>query len=348
MYKYEDIKVVHLEITEKCQAACAMCARNHSTVDGLLHHLSGSELSLEDCRQIFDKDFVRQLNQMYMCGNFGDPIIAQDTLEVFEYFRYTNPSIKLNMYTNGGARPAEWWRDLASVLYKGRVIFSVDGLEDTNHIYRENVQWDRVMSSMKAFIGAGGEAEWHFLVFKHNEHQVDEAREFARSLGFKSFVPKRTSRWGGGDYKHLAPPEKKEYVHQIKTFKVDMERIYGSYKNFLNETKISCRVKSENSLYVSAEGLVLPCCWLGGSALYEDDIATYQESDLFQYLNGDKDNINAKINGLKGVFDSGFFHKIEKSWSCSSTTNGRLKTCAKTCSVDHDNFREQFVKNYSL
>jgi MoaA/NifB/PqqE/SkfB family radical SAM enzyme len=28
MYDYTDIRTVHLEITEKCNAACPMCARN--------------------------------------------------------------------------------------------------------------------------------------------------------------------------------------------------------------------------------------------------------------------------------------------------------------------------------
>ena len=28
LYNYEDIRAVHLEITEKCQASCPMCDRN--------------------------------------------------------------------------------------------------------------------------------------------------------------------------------------------------------------------------------------------------------------------------------------------------------------------------------
>ena len=31
LYKYEDVRVVHLEITEKCQASCPMCDRNTGT-----------------------------------------------------------------------------------------------------------------------------------------------------------------------------------------------------------------------------------------------------------------------------------------------------------------------------
>jgi sulfatase maturation enzyme AslB (radical SAM superfamily) len=71
------------------------------------------------------------------------------------------------------------------------MIFSIDGLEDTNHIYRRNVKWDKLISNVKSFINAGGVAEWDYLVFKHNEHQLEEAEKFSKELGFKFFTPKK-------------------------------------------------------------------------------------------------------------------------------------------------------------
>ena len=139
MYELKDIKVVHLEVTQNCQAACPMCERNIRG-EGLNPHLNLDELNLQDCKQIFTPSFIKQLDSMYMCGNYGDPIIAKDTLEIFRYFRNNNPDIWLSMNTNAGARSETWWYDLAQIFGRnGRVIFSVDGLEDTNHIYRQNV-----------------------------------------------------------------------------------------------------------------------------------------------------------------------------------------------------------------
>jgi MoaA/NifB/PqqE/SkfB family radical SAM enzyme len=164
MYKVSDIKEVHLEITQRCNAACPMCDRNHNGGE-VNRHIRGAEqeLSLEDIMVIFPPDFIKQLKTMYMCGNLGDPISARDTLEVFRYFRECNPNIWLSMNTNAGARDAEWWADVAKAIGKmGCVIFSVDGLENTNHLYRQNVRWEFVERNMKAFINAGGRARWDY------------------------------------------------------------------------------------------------------------------------------------------------------------------------------------------
>jgi sulfatase maturation enzyme AslB (radical SAM superfamily) len=91
------------------------------------------------------------------------------------------------MNTNGSARTVDWWRDIAEVLKpNGYVIFSIDGLEDTNHLYRRNTNWEKIISNVNAFIEAGGIAHWEYIVFEHNEHQIDIARDLASSLGFSN------------------------------------------------------------------------------------------------------------------------------------------------------------------
>src|SRR5262249_44436596 len=121
----------------------------------------------------------------------------KDTLSILQYLRRANPDICLGLHTNGSARSVEWWSELARILPhgKGYVRFGIDGLETTNHLYRRNTKWDTVMRNVKAFIAAGGNAEWDFLVFRHNEHQVDEARALARELGFTLFNCKASGRF---------------------------------------------------------------------------------------------------------------------------------------------------------
>jgi MoaA/NifB/PqqE/SkfB family radical SAM enzyme len=342
MYRYEDIRRVHLEITEKCQARCVMCARTDE--DGNFNpNLKNSELSLEDCKHIFPPEFVRQLEHIYMCGNYGDAIFARDTLAVFEYFRDNNFKMRLSLNTNGGGKPKAWWKDLAHLLTPGKVVFAIDGLEDTNHLYREGVNWKLVMQSVEAFISEGGNAEWHYLVFKHNEHQVEEARELSKKLGFKDFVIKKSSRFKGDrkTYKHLEIPSNPKYVNESVGFLDLVKSKYGNYANFLDSTPISCRVKKESGLYISAVGHVLPCCWLGHD-ISRPTLTSPAQSQMIQLADFNVDNLDAKKSSIKGVFDTGIFEEIEKSWGLPSVKAGKLATCSSTCSANHDFFELQF------
>lgn len=195
MYKYDDIRVVHLEMTEACNASCPMCARNLNGGE-VNPYLTGAELTIADVEQIFPVDFVKQLDRLYMCGNYGDPAVARDTLEAFAYFRANNPNINLSMHTNGSMKKPEWWSELAGVIgRKGYVIFGLDGLEDTNHLYRQGTVWPNIMRNVEAFIQAGGRARWDYIVFAHNEHQVEEARALAEKMGFEKFNVKKSNRF---------------------------------------------------------------------------------------------------------------------------------------------------------
>jgi hypothetical protein len=268
--------------------------------------------------------------------------MARDALETFEYFRDNNFKIRLKMYTNGGGRSQSWWKDLASVLSPGKVIFAIDGLEDTNHVYRAGVRWDRVMSSAEAFIGAGGHADWHFLVFGHNEHQVEDARALSKKMGFKTFQPKKTTRFDQKvkAYSHLSMPMKKEYINDKVFFLRSVDEKYGSYNRYLDKVEISCMVSQSKSIYVSADGLVFPCCWMGHEPFANQ--LTTSKSSQFSRMIGGLDVIDAKAHGLRGVFDSGVFDMVEESWGLNSTTEGKLKTCAKTCAKTQNFFKNQY------
>lgn len=188
--RYEDIRAVSVEMTSRCNAACPQCPRTTNPI------LPMSELTMDDIERIFTRDFCSQLDYVYMCGNFGDGMVSNTTLPAIKYFhRMGIPQV--SFHTNGSGRSPDWWRDLAKAMTgeNDHVVFGIDGLADTNHLYRRNTNWDVIMQSVNAFIEAGGKAVWQYLIFEHNQHQVDEARAFAEKLGFIRFTPLATSRF---------------------------------------------------------------------------------------------------------------------------------------------------------
>jgi MoaA/NifB/PqqE/SkfB family radical SAM enzyme len=358
MYNYNNIKTIHLEVTQNCQASCPMCDRNQN--GGAINpHINLSELTLNDVKHIFEPSFIKQLNTMYMCGNLGDPIVARDTLEIFEYFRQHNSNMWLSMNTNAGARDEVWWSNLSKTIGKnGAVIFSVDGLEDTNHIYRQGVNWSSVLRSMKSFISAGGRARWDFLIFDHNQHQVEQAKELSQQLGFEKFIEKKTGRFvttesqpkefhqvvnrKGNQTAELKKPDEKFVNSALKKQNSIVEK-YGTMDAYYDAVPIRCKVKDEGNLFITAEGLALPCCWTAGR-MYKWWQKNPQEEQIWKIINsiGGKDVINARKNSLESVFDSGIFDIIENSWSKKSCQEGKLKVCSMKCGVEFDPFSEQF------
>ena len=358
MYKYEDIRVIHLENTQNCQASCPMCDRNQNGGD-INPHIDLSELTLEDCKRIFEPDFIKQLKTMYMCGNLGDPIVARDTLDIFKYFREHNKDMWLSMNTNAGARDEAWWSELAQVFGRmGTVIFSVDGLRDTNHLYRQGVVWDNVERAMKSFIAAGGRARWDFLIFEHNQHQVEEAEEISKLMGFERFQAKKTGRFvtaksqkkeshqavnrKGEKTAELKKPDEKYQNAAIKQYDAVKEK-HGTMDAYYDRAEIHCKVKDEGNLFITAEGLALPCCWTAGR-MYKWWHKDPKQEQIWDFIDaaGGKDAISAKKHGLRAVFETGIFDRIEDSWTRASVAEGKLKVCSMKCGKEFDPFASQF------
>lgn len=317
MYRYEDIKAVHLELTERCQAACPMCPRTGNK------ELNNAELTLDDIKQIFPKEFVKQLTDFSICGNYGEPIVARDCLEVVEYLKTTNPNIFISINTNAGARSKEWWTKLANLLgKKGVVKFGIDGLEDTNHIYRVNVKWENVYNNAKYFLDAGGRAWWDFIGFAHNEHQYEEANRLADLMGFEKFRIKKSYRFS--DEFNLKPPS--QINKAMDLFKQD--------KSFFDTCGIDCKVTKTKEIFVSAEGLLFPCCWTAGTR--------YGRDHQIRNLIGNLDSVNCKKHSIKDIMDDGIMHRIEHTWNLSSIEQGKIRICAVQCNSKYDLFKEQF------
>jgi len=247
-----DIKVLHLEPTDVCQAACALCARetDRDFRKDRQHHLDMRKIT-----QVFDTDGIAKLDKMFMCGVYGDPAAGKHTLDIYQEFRKLNPDIVLGMNSNGGIQSTVWWHELGTIFNQSQdyVVFSIDGLESTNSVYRKNVVWPKIMQNARAFVEAGGSAHWDMLVYRHNQHQVEECEQLARDMGFTWFRAKVSRR--GFDQVLQAPS--------------------GWTLPQMCQGVIQCHALQERSLYIDAQGTARPCCWLSKGTV---DFDTVQQS----------------------------------------------------------------------
>jgi hypothetical protein len=230
-----------------------MCARetDHSFDKNRKHHLR-----IEHIQQHFNDKSIARLDKMFMCGNYGDPAAGYYTMDIYRYFRQVNPNITLGMNTNGAVQSTFFWHALGQLFNRPNdyCVFSIDGLEDTNQVYRKNVNWEKLMSNVEAYIAAGGSAHWDMLVYKHNQHQVDACEQLARKMGFKWFRAKVSKRG----------------------FTDRLEFPIGWQEPVVKNGPIRCHAQEEKSMYIDAHGRLSACCWLGSRQqdFISDDLKT--------------------------------------------------------------------------
>lgn len=325
-----------------------------------------TELSLSQIQKIFPADFISQLHMIYLCGNYGEPVIAKESLEILQYFRKINPNVNLAVFTNGSARDVNWWRELGQLLNSvgSYVRFSIDGLQDTNHLYRQNTNWDRIMANAQAFIDAGGVAFWDYLVFEHNHHQIEEAKSLARRMGFKQFFTKYSSRFVGdsgtqtleafpvynkdGQFERVLRPFPDNYRDlSSEPHSVFAEKIYPQdpqplkpwiprFKNpemqasYLKQC-VKCKAQKDQEVYVSAEGFLMPCCWTAftiRTVLDDEHIRQMRGLILDQGL----DQFSLFNKSPREIIESRFFQKIlTEGWQKRSAQEGQILLCQKFC-----------------
>jgi MoaA/NifB/PqqE/SkfB family radical SAM enzyme len=87
-----------------------------------------------------------------------------------------------------------------------------------------------------------------------------------------------------------------------------------------SETKIYPRCKADMSaVYISAEGTVYPCCWLGN----------FPHSKHYRVFHGDSqlDQLNVNRRKLKDILQDPLFRKVERSWDLEP-----FDSCKNFCS----------------
>jgi MoaA/NifB/PqqE/SkfB family radical SAM enzyme len=292
--------------------------------------------------------------------------VARDALGIVSYFRASNPRVWLEFHTNGSGRTPAWWRRLAECIGdQGVLAFSIDGLEDTNSIYRRNTHWRLIERAFRAAIATGANVIWQYVVFRHNEHQVELARERARAEGFRRIVFRRTERFGphqtlsyrdaSGEVVLLERPRDAQWTNHVldvlgparvpsceesnahdDSVLLPEAEMIERFRHFLRleSQSIRCRYEEQRRIYVSAEGWVFPCCYLAHVYQKRNEAANWQFIDLWQRLNGEA-HFSLRRRALEEILGEPLFHEVlPRSWGAPGFLSGKLVRCCVNCGVE--------------
>ena len=345
MFRFDQLEDIHLEITNNCQASCPMCSRN---VNGGLENplISVTNWTLNEFKTILSPTVLNQIKRYYFCGNFGDPMMNNDLIEMIEYSVSINPELNIRVHTNGGARNSEWWTRLAKALPKTHLVtFALDGLSDTHHLYRVGTTYENVLRNAKTFIDAGGSAEWVYIKFKHNEHQTESARQIAIDMGFKEFTIKNSSRFMIEPKVNVVDREGK-YTHSIEPATdtpmkfIDIKTI-ESFSDIVKDAVIDCKVKQDKEIYIDAHRNLYPCCHTASipymreriNGFHSDKIKEITTTMMDQHLDmiNTIGEVNTTVRSIQDIIDS---TEYQTMWDEYWTTK-KLLICARTCGTSN-------------
>lgn len=360
MYNLKNIKKIELEITSACNAACPGCARTQN-----LDILKINSITLADIKRLFpDTEYIKD-KQFKFCGVLGDPILNKECLEMVEYLSTRGGYCQLS--TNGGYQNAKWWSRLGELSLQTNNVdihFCIDGHKDTNHIYRVNTNFEVITRNMKAYSEGGNSnasATWIYIVFDHNEHELDNAKEHAKQLGF-NFATRTGMRnsyhqWVSSikaknrstnkietTEKVITTTGKKEHSKkdQVKT----LVKIVNDFENNNVDPKIidnvvssvTCKYVHEKEIFISSDLKLWPCCFLWDSYFKNKE----NIKDKFIDFKENWNCLNSKsIDEI--LKDKWYQETLELSWNLLH--NMHIKRCILTCAYNKAYHNEIKIEN---
>ncbi len=177
------IRRANVEVTTICNASCPLCIRNRyfETWKPRDYKFPKSYLNLNKFETL-DWDNT-EIKYFILCGSFGDPIFHPELFKLIDIIHGLNKRFVL--YTNGEPHSINWWKKLGKKCGNNdRVMFGIDGIDAETHFKYRGTSFDKIIQNVKAFNSAGGSAGLQFILFKHNQHQVDKIKSFSKELNF--------------------------------------------------------------------------------------------------------------------------------------------------------------------
>jgi MoaA/NifB/PqqE/SkfB family radical SAM enzyme len=251
--------IMFLEVNNICNLHCPFCLTGKGKTAGRPRR----NMSFSEMKQTIDEigDYLYFI-QLY---NWGEPLLNKD---LFDFIRYSHSR---RIFTMVSSNMNFSRRTIAEQVVSSGLdyfIAAIDGFSGSSYTkYRRGGNFERAMSNLKEIqrikkkIGTRLPfVEWQYVVFRHNQHEVQAARSFAKSIDI--------------DYFHPIPGyiEDPEWITTLPEFKVDLGR---------PESVSKCG-RPWSHFNVRADGGVAACCY---EFFKKDDFGNIFERPLKEIWN---------------------------------------------------------------
>jgi len=294
---------LELEVTNKCNLKCPICTRKK------VKFKKSEDLDLS----VFEKIVLEDIKTVDMCGVLSEPTLYS---YMFQFIDLLKQNTYIKIHTNGTTNNVDWWVELANKLSKhdgSEVIFAIDGLENTHSIYRIGTNFKKLINNIKAFNLAGGKSISQFIIFKHNQHQVNDVKKLSNDIGCKNMIIRTSSSYN-------------------KTFqRPDIEKnIKTRYEmcNIFDKLNIQCKHLLRGWVFIDFKGDVFPCCFLSLGKYSTNYINSYN------LYHNHKNDINLYVKTLDEIFESEYYSYLYENYK-------KMDVCKSFCRFHSTDFLKE-------
>jgi MoaA/NifB/PqqE/SkfB family radical SAM enzyme len=333
-----DIRRLEIGLTSLCNAGCPLCSRHVYGTSTVRNELPLGSMTYENFKKVTDELGSLTNNiELTLGGVYGDPIACPSILDILKYA--VNFYKKITVDTNGGIKSVDFWKELGvlSQLHDNKleVKFSIDGLSDTNSLYRINTSYEKIMDNARNFINAGGYASWKFIVFKHNEHQIDTAKKLSKEMNFKKFRILHTNRFPNGGKQFVESDAYSNKINSVVHYVTksgfllepsSLAEVSNKEQRIADKTIINCKSIEQGYLYISHDFKLWPCCYFDGVRIYDNNFKYYWNNVTSIY--GQEFNDLNKLS-IQQILNSEYFiNYLPEGWSGNKP---RCQECFNIC-----------------
>ncbi len=257
------------EVTNVCNLNCPFCL----TGKGISGGRDVKHMSFEEAKEIIDQvgDYIYLL-QLY---TWGEPLINKDIYRIVDYAKSKNIYVMLStnatvMTTKNNERLVDSGIDYIMVAVDG-------GSSETYKKYRVGGEYEKVLANIKNLLEVRRKKaashpfiEWQFIVFRHNEHEVEKTERMAYELGINKFTPLP------------AYVEDETWLPKEDKYKVEM----------FNPERLKNCDRPWTHLNVRADGGVASCCYAFEKT---DDFGELSDNSFLEIWNNQKFRLSRKM-----------------------------------------------------
>lgn len=231
-----------LDTTSICNLECVFCPT------GQHRNSRQSCIMLKDKALKIIEKFSNYLKYMLLF-NWGEPLLNPDIVEIIRAAKKYNIGVSLSSNLNIDLSEEKVIELITSGL--DYFICSIDGTtQETYEIYRKKGSFDKAFNNLKFLIQTKKKLklenpfiEWQFLVFKHNEHELEKAEQLAKEIGVDKI----------NFAKPWCPQEWVSTIDKYSNYNLDNgKKEYKPKDNYCNWLW--------NAIVINANGSVSPCC----------------------------------------------------------------------------------------